>query len=273
MEQDKLRILLVEDSPADTRLLEEELSDAGVTAFHVTYAGKLALAVRAWDPGAYDVVLLDLALPDSNGLETVRRAMSELPGVPIVVLTTLDDETTAAQAVAAGVQDYLVKGDADGRAIIRAIRHAMARHRVLGVRSRGGDPREPGEDGTTAGIPRSIFGTATLPALFPDAFDELSRSYGRILGHAMAPVSGGASLDSASALAGLAERLGVLRASPADVLELHARALRRTSVGATAHVVAMRAEPSGALLLQLMGYLTDSYLRHSGSRASGSGGG
>jgi CheY-like chemotaxis protein len=267
MEQEKLRILLVEDSPADTRLLEEELSDAGVTAFHVTYAGRLAHAVRAWDPGAFDVVLLDLSLPDSKGLETVRRAMAGLPGVPIVVLTTLKDDVTAAQAVAAGAQDYLVKGDADGHAMIRAIRHAMARHRVMGVHSRGGDPRESREAGTCA-IPRTAFGSATLPDLFPDAFDELSKGYGRILGHAMAPLTGGEPLDPAAALPALAERLGVLRASPADVLALHARALGTRSLGATAHVIVRRAEKSDPILLQLMGHLAAFYLRHSASRPS-----
>jgi len=77
--------------------------------------------------GAVDVVLLDLGLPDAQGLGAVRRARAAAPGVPLVVLTGLEDETLASQALREGAQDYLVKGQIDARGLVRAVLHAIER--------------------------------------------------------------------------------------------------------------------------------------------------
>ena len=126
-----LRILLVEDSPGDARLIRETLRDAGSLAFELAHADRLAAALPSLEARAADVVLLDLSLPDAHGLETVTRALAAAPEVPIVVLTGLDDETVAIQAVQAGAQDYLVKGQVEPGTLARALRHAMERRRLL----------------------------------------------------------------------------------------------------------------------------------------------
>src|SRR6202047_1555830 len=80
--------------------------------------------------GGVDIVLLDMGLPDGHGLDTVRRAHAAAPGVPMIVLTGVDDEALAADAMNAGAQDYLIKGQIENRALPRALRHAIERHRM-----------------------------------------------------------------------------------------------------------------------------------------------
>jgi signal transduction histidine kinase len=124
------RILLVEDNPGDARLIRETLREAESLPFQLTHADRLAAAEERLAAEAYDVVLLDLSLPDAHGLETVRRTLAAGAEVPIIVLTGLDDEATAVAAVQAGAQDYLAKGRLDGTLLARAIRYAMERKRL-----------------------------------------------------------------------------------------------------------------------------------------------
>jgi signal transduction histidine kinase len=130
MNETTTRILLVEDDPAQARLLREILTEAGETPFQVTRVAQLAEAgqVLAGDP--FDILLLDLSLPDSVGLDTLRRARALAPHTPLCVLTNLDNETLGIEAVRQGAQDYLVKGQADRRQLVRAIRYAIERHRA-----------------------------------------------------------------------------------------------------------------------------------------------
>jgi PAS domain S-box-containing protein len=125
-----LRILLVEDSPSDARLLQEYLAMASFERFDVTHVERLDDALETLGHGAFDVVLLDLSLPDSAGHATFLRIQQEAPHIPIVVLSGMSDETLGIDAVRRGIQDYLVKGQADERQIARAIRYATERGRL-----------------------------------------------------------------------------------------------------------------------------------------------
>ncbi len=128
------KILLVEDNPGDARLLREALAEIGESRFEITHCETLAQAREFLAKNKSDVILSDLGLPDSQGLETVRHIHNAAPGVPVVVLTGLNDESFGSQALQEGAQDYLVKGHIDGRLLWRALRYAMERHRVqLGV--------------------------------------------------------------------------------------------------------------------------------------------
>jgi signal transduction histidine kinase len=124
------RILLVGDSPPDAQLLRAILAEPDVVRYEVTHVQRLTEAVRYLQADRFDITLLDLSLPDSQGMETVRNIRREAPGVPIVVLTGLDDETLGIAAVREGAQDYLVKGQSDRRLLVRAIRYAIERHRA-----------------------------------------------------------------------------------------------------------------------------------------------
>ena len=120
-------LLLVEDNPGDARLLREMLNEAGAHKTEMTQAESMAEAERHLAQALFDIVLLDLGLPDAQGLEAVRRARAIAPRVPLVVLTGLDDESLATRALQAGAQDYLIKGQIETRGLLRALRYAIER--------------------------------------------------------------------------------------------------------------------------------------------------
>jgi signal transduction histidine kinase len=124
------KILLVEDNPADARLAREILSEGQTYEFEMAEAGTLAQALMLLGQRPFDVVLLDLSLPDSLGIDGVKRIRAQNDTVPIVVLTGLDDEEAAVSALQQGVQEYLVKGIESAPIMGRAIRYAIERKRI-----------------------------------------------------------------------------------------------------------------------------------------------
>jgi serine phosphatase RsbU (regulator of sigma subunit) len=125
---ERIRVLLVEDNPGDARLIHWMLRETGEVRFELTEADRLVAAQRLLAEDEFSVVLLDLSLPDSQGLETFRAVHGSFPRVPVVVLSGLADETVAVQAVHEGAQDYLVKGQVLDRHLVHALRYAVGRH-------------------------------------------------------------------------------------------------------------------------------------------------
>jgi len=124
------KLLLVEDNPGDARLLRELLLEAGASYFDLTHVERLDEAFKQLAAESFDVVLLDLLLPDSLGSETLLRLHAHSPQTPIVVLTGVEDESLGAQLVQDGAQDYLVKGKPGGESLARVIRYAIERKRA-----------------------------------------------------------------------------------------------------------------------------------------------
>ncbi|MEY2408817.1 MAG: phosphoserine phosphatase RsbU/P [Verrucomicrobiota bacterium] len=122
-----VQVLLVEDNPGDARLIREFIRETGSRNFQVECIGRLAGAVARLSEGGIQLVLLDLSLPDSRGLETFQSIHAAAPHVPVIVLTGLNDESLALQAVHEGAQDYLMKGQGDGPLLVRAMRYALER--------------------------------------------------------------------------------------------------------------------------------------------------
>jgi diguanylate cyclase (GGDEF)-like protein/PAS domain S-box-containing protein len=120
-------LLMVEDNPGDTRLLRGMLNEQGSGDANLTHVERLTDAEKYLNEHVVDIILLDLGLPDAQGLTAVRRTHAAAPRVPLVVLTGLDDESLAAQALQEGAQDYLIKGQVDARGLRRAIRYAIER--------------------------------------------------------------------------------------------------------------------------------------------------
>jgi diguanylate cyclase (GGDEF)-like protein/PAS domain S-box-containing protein len=121
------RLLLVEDNAGDARLLREMFNEEGSPKTELTHVMSLMEAEQYLSERAVDIILLDLGLPDAQGLGAVRRAQAAAPRVPLVVLTGLDDESVAAQALQEGAQDYLIKGQIETRGLLRALRYAIER--------------------------------------------------------------------------------------------------------------------------------------------------
>ncbi len=124
------RVLLIEDNRAQARLIREQLSDVKSFSFEMDLADRLSEGLSQLENGDLAGVLLDLSLPDSQGLETLDAVRAKAPDVAVVVLTGLNDEALGAEAVRKGAQDYLVKGAADGELIARALSYAIGRQQL-----------------------------------------------------------------------------------------------------------------------------------------------
>jgi Flp pilus assembly CpaE family ATPase len=130
MEDKIMKVLLIEDNPGDARLIREMLAEERRVSFDLERADRLSIGLGHLAKGEIDVVLLDLSLPDSQGLNTFVRVHAQAPEVPIIALTGLDDEELAVEAVRQGAQDYLVKGQVDSSLLVRSMRYAIERHRA-----------------------------------------------------------------------------------------------------------------------------------------------
>jgi DNA-binding NarL/FixJ family response regulator len=130
MEERRIRLLLVEDDPGDALLIRELLRQGAPFPFELTHAERLQDAVEHLAGEETDATLLDLSLPDGQGIDGVAQTLNAAPEVPLIVLTGMDDEETALQAIRAGAQDYLVKGEISGRHLAHSVRYAIERGRL-----------------------------------------------------------------------------------------------------------------------------------------------
>jgi len=131
MKRAAVRVLVIEGNRRDAEFISESLRKPDGGSFETVWISRLAEGLEGLAKGGVDVVLVGLSLPDSSGLETLFKIQSHAPDVPIVVLTGVDDETLAIQAVQAGAQDYLVKEEAKGKLLQRSLRYAIDRHCLL----------------------------------------------------------------------------------------------------------------------------------------------
>ena len=124
------QILLIEDNPGDVRLIQELMREIPTATSELEHVPRLAAGLARLEEGSTDLILLDLSLPDSHGLNTVNRVHAEASHLPIVVLTGADDQGLGIAAVQRGAQDYLVKGQVDAQTLERAICYAVERKRL-----------------------------------------------------------------------------------------------------------------------------------------------
>ncbi len=122
-------VLLIEDNPGDARLIREMLAEEPATAFRLKHVERLARGLESLARKDVDLVLLDLSLPDSHGLETFAKVYAHSPKVPIIVLSGNDDQQLALYAVKSGAQDYLVKGKIDRELLLKAMQYSIERKR------------------------------------------------------------------------------------------------------------------------------------------------
>ncbi len=123
------KVLLIEDNPGDARLIEEMIAEDPEAPFTIHCADRLSLGLEQLSAGGTGLVLLDLSLPDSFGLDTFAKVYAHAPTVPIIVLTGNDDHMLALSAVKGGAQDYLVKGRLDRELLLRSMQYSIERKR------------------------------------------------------------------------------------------------------------------------------------------------
>jgi len=130
MELENIEVLLIEDNPGDAILIQDMLSAEVGCSFNLINENRLSKGIERASLSSFDIIILDLALPDSVGLETFSCMRDSVPHIPIIVLTGLNDENLAVDALKEGAQDYLLKGEVDGALLARSMRYAIERKRT-----------------------------------------------------------------------------------------------------------------------------------------------
>lgn len=283
-----LVVLLVEDTDDHATLIEMALEEPGQRgSFRLERVDRLAEALERIEAGGLDVVLLDLMLPDSQGLATFTAVSSRAPELPVVLVSALSEEALAIAAVREGAQDYLVKGVTLIDLVPRSLRYAVERQRARLALAREQAARaaaeaelrharlaekerherherelrsierlsEPRGAKTTA----RAFGVEPLSRAVPDRFHELVAAYQELLDLALEQRTYRVDNKLPDRLRALAEELGFLHAGPRDVIELHASALRGRIADAAPRKAQAYVEEARVLVLELMGYLVAYY--------------
>jgi PleD family two-component response regulator len=130
LQSDRVQTLLVEDEFPQARLILEVLKEPQMAAFNVDRVIRLHEALEKLQQNTYDLILLDLNLPDSSNLDTLNRITAQVSDIPIVVLTSLDDQNIALEALRAGAQDYVIKGPQMLEVLPRVCRYTVERYRL-----------------------------------------------------------------------------------------------------------------------------------------------
>lgn len=261
-----MRILLVEDNEDDILRVQRLLAVAADV--EVSIVRTLDEAKRAVREVGIDVVLLDLTLPDSTGMQSFEglRGTGEHP--PVVILTGVNEEAIGLDAVRAGAQDYLVKDQLTGPLLVRSMQYAVARQRML--RSLAEITREEERlrelyamerltvDGPTSVTARS-FEIRPLRDAAPGPYDGFKTTYASILGDAFETKVFKVDHRIGDRLRRLAEELGRYRAGPRDVVQIHLEVLQAQIQKETAGRAQAYLEEGRLLVLELMGNLVAFY--------------
>ena len=260
------RVLLVEDNPEDIELVEDMLGDARSTffkqGFELACAETLSEAKQILSSQNFDVILLDLMLPDSHNMNSLEELQAETQEATIIVQTTLEDEVVAVKALELGACGYLPKVASDRNLPIYAIRSAIERKQqfIQGVQLQQqqqeldilenimANPSESNQD-------NSLF------QRMPDIFVELKTRYQQLLDRFVEQKIYQVEYELAVETNVLIEQLGYLQATPRDIIELHTTALKQKQSISRNSAKAFTIE-GRYLLLELMGKLAAYYRRY-----------
>ncbi|MFP4053301.1 MAG: response regulator [Phycisphaerae bacterium] len=285
----QIDILLIEDDREQVQHLREKLvladSDAEESAlsaallrggtlqdpsaditFRLHHESTLSEALKSLTRGGIDVILLDLGLPDSDGLGTLEAVYSQVPEIPIVVLTGPGDAELAIRAMGNGAEDFLLKDSTDRNTLVRALRYATQRHRMLRRMERERQ-RELASLArlTSSGFPSvtaRYFGAQALVDSAPGTFNELVQAYEELLEHTLENQTHDTQRDLSGEVRLLARRLGFFKAGPRDAVLIHTTALKRKKSTGNVRRTQAYAQEGRYLLLELMGYMVSFYQKY-----------
>ncbi len=269
-----LQVLLVEDNPGDARLVSEALADAGTGQFVLTQVDTLADGLALLKQRSFDAMLLDLSLPDSQGLHTLERTLEQAPGIPVIVLTMLNDENLGIRAVQIGAQDYLLKGRSDHELLVRSVRYAIERQRLLAelhqARQQEQLARNASEIAAVARLSQDagtavtarLYGSPPLREVQPELFRDLVTRYANILDQCLERRAFKIEVNTSDMLREMAHQLGFLHAGPRDVVDVHTHAIRQQVRNTSVPRMQAYVEEGRLLVLELMGYLASYYRSH-----------
>ena len=271
------KVLLIEDDTVNAKVIRRFLSKPGHsslaenTSFEVNIANSLATGIEQLAGGDFDVVLLDLMLPDSQGLNTLVRLLEQNPAIPVVVQTSSEDRTLVVKAFQLGAHGYLPKRDLDSNLLVYAIRLAIERRMQMSLleatkqqqqREREFLELEQLANAASTSVTARLFGSSPLRESLPDFFLELVQRYGELMDLALEQQAYRVEHNVSEQLRALAERLGLLKAGPRDVVDIHTKALKQKTQDIPVAKAQAYVAEGRLMVLELMGYLTSFYRKY-----------
>lgn len=265
-----LHVLVVEDNPELNEYLTLELRDAELISDRpttVSNAADLQGALEVLDRGGVDLVLLDLGLADSSGLDTVFRVTEQAPATPVVVVTGSPTDELAEQVLLAGAQDFLVKGTFTGTALQRLLRFTLARHRhtleLFTSMAHSGDDdqltRLESLGAAGVGVASRSLGRVTLAETYPEAFAAAVAEYSQLVPSRLEERGLHVDYQVSSRTRAVAWDIGHLRATPRDVVDVHLAAVRALTAGRSRTRANALFRSGESLLTETLGHLAAFY--------------
>lgn len=278
MINDTCHVLLIEDKLENIQLLQDLLSQSQHSSlaqgwtFPITCVTTLKESLASLDAHKFDVILLDLDLPDSQGLDTLIKLREKVANLPIIVEMDGQSEGAVVESFQLGADGYLQIKNLDSNLLIHEIRLAIERQKYRAkINQEQQEIRQEQEFSDLDSLIKSsretsvtarLFGAYPLQESLPDVFDELVENYGKILDLALEQRIFKVDYNLSEKLRTLGEKLGFLKASPRDAIEIHTKVLKEKSqdvpmAKAQAYVVEGR-----LMILELMGYLASFYRKY-----------
>lgn len=269
----RCRVLLIEDDWEDIETIRTLLHNAQSAmfsqGFELSIAQTFANGQTLLIEQNFDVVLLDLMLPDSRGTNTLSEMRKVVPGVAIIVQTALEDDTVAVQALELGACGYLPKTKLDSRLLVYAIRAAIERRSQIASLEQSQTNRQAQELQTLEDLMTTSSDLSlqqqSLEALrqrMPNVFEEQLKNYERLLEQALEQQIYQVEYELSRSVELLAQQLGYLQAIPRDLIELHTKVLKQKIKNANATKAQAYTTEGRYLLLELMGKLTIYYRKY-----------
>lgn len=264
-----LRVLVVDNDPGDRVLLSAYLEKPPGT-YGVSYATTLKDAIDKAKEKSLDIVLLDLGLNDSQGIDTFLQFKDAVSYIPVIVVTGLDDKAVALEAVKYGAQDYLIKGLTGSEVLSRSLHFAVERHAIVTGREKERVERENRREVQvyrhlcSAAAKSGVEPTKSWRHSNPEAFRSLVSEYARSIAFAPEIDKKATEINISNKLLQIAQTLAHGSAHPQEVMEMHQSAVFTAASGKSEDETKMLTESSRFLLLELLGHLAHFYRQKSG---------
>jgi DNA-binding response OmpR family regulator len=265
------QVLLIEDNPDDVVLITDSLNEALPNRVELSHAKTLNEGLDYSSKSGFDIVLLDLNLPDSNGLNTLSNLLVTALQAPVVILARMDDEELSLKALQAGAQDYLVKGKTDPDLLARVIRYAIERYRLqheLEVSCQREQEAhefaslEKISQDTQTNVTEQVFGVLRVSQSAPKFFTRLVKQFEKALELSIEKRFLKGEYDIEGEIRRISEQLGQVKAGPRDVIDVYLAALKNLSDVSKPQKAQVLNEEGRFLVLALMGNLTSFYRKY-----------
>ncbi|EAZ89994.1 response regulator [Crocosphaera chwakensis] len=278
MPKDTCHVLLIEDKLENIELLQDLLSQSkpsslakGLT-FPITSTRTLSDSLKSLEAHKFDVILLDLDLPDSKGLDTLIKLREKVANIPIIVEMDGQREGTVVESFQLGADGYLEIKSIDSNLLIHEIRLSIERQKYRAkINKRQEEIRQAQEfadlddlikSSRETSVTARLFGAYPLKESLPDIFEELTEAYGKLLDLSLEQRMFKVNYNISEQLRTLGDKLGFLKASPRDAIEIHTKVLKEKSQDVSVAKAQAYVAEGRLMILELMGYLASFYRKY-----------